>query len=49
MTGADFFLEHAQPNFFFHLTHAYALLRHAGVRIGKRDDLGALTQKAPAA
>jgi hypothetical protein len=49
MTGADFFLEHAQPNFFFHLTHAYALLRHAGVRIGKRDYLGALTQKAPAA
>ena len=47
MTGADFFLEHALPNFFFHLTTAYALLRHAGVPVGKRDFLGALTQKAP--
>jgi uncharacterized protein len=47
MTGADYFLEHAVPNFFFHLTHAYALLRHNGVDIGKRDYLGALTQKAP--
>jgi hypothetical protein len=47
MTGADFFLEHALPNFYFHLTTAYALLRHAGVPIGKRDFLGTLTQKAP--
>ena len=46
MTGADYFLEHALPNFYFHLTTAYALLRHAGVGIGKRDFLGALTQKA---
>jgi len=48
MTGADFFLEHVQPNFFFHLTTAYALLRHAGLGIGKRDYLGPLTQRAPA-
>ncbi len=47
MTGADYFLEHALPNFFFHLTTAYALLRHAGVNVGKRDFLGPLTQKAP--
>ncbi len=47
MTGADYFLEHAVPNFFFHTTHTYALLRHAGVSLGKRDFLGALTQKAP--
>jgi hypothetical protein len=47
MTGADFFMEHAVPNFFFHLTHAYAILRHNGVGIGKRDYLGTLTQKAP--
>ncbi len=45
MTGADFFLEHALPNFYFHLTHAYALLRHNGVSVGKRDFLGPLTQK----
>lgn len=47
MTGADYFLEHAMPNFFFHLTHAYALLRHNGVAVGKRDYLGALTQRMP--
>ena len=37
MSGADYFLEHALPNFFFHLSHTYALLRHNGVPIGKRD------------
>ena len=46
MTGADYFLEHALPNFFFHLTHSYAILRHGGVKLGKRDYLGALSQKA---
>lgn len=48
MTGADYFLEHAIPNFFFHVTTAYAILRHNGVPLGKRDYLGALTQHAPA-
>jgi uncharacterized protein len=47
MTGTDYFLEHAQPNFFFHLTHTYAILRHNGVPLGKRDYLGALTQRLP--
>jgi uncharacterized protein len=47
MTGADYFLEHALPNFYFHLTHAYAILRHNGVKLGKRDYLGTLSQKAP--
>ena len=47
MTGPDYFLEHAMPNFFFHLTHVYAILRHNGVNLGKRDYLGVLTQKAP--
>jgi hypothetical protein len=47
MSGADYFLEHALPNFFFHLTTTYAILRHNGVGIGKRDYLGALTQHAP--
>ena len=47
MTGANYFLEHAVPNFFFHTTHAYAILRHNGVSIGKRDYLGPLTQQAP--
>jgi hypothetical protein len=30
----------ALPNFFFHVTTAYDLLRHMGVPIGKRDFLG---------
>jgi hypothetical protein len=47
MTGADYFIEHAQPNFFFHLTTAYAILRQHGVSVGKRDYLGTLTQHAP--
>ena len=45
MAGNDYFVEHALPNFFFHLTHAYAILRHNGVSIGKGDYLGALTMR----
>jgi hypothetical protein len=47
MTGADYFVEHAVPNFWFHLTHVYALLRANGVPLGKRDYLGTLTQRLP--
>jgi hypothetical protein len=47
MTGADYFVEHAVPNFFFHINHVYALLRHNGVNVGKRDYLGTLTQRMP--
>jgi hypothetical protein len=47
MTGADYFIEHAVPNFFFHTTHSYAILRHIGVPLGKRDFLGAVTLRAP--
>jgi hypothetical protein len=47
MTGADYFLEHALPNFFFHVTHTYAILRHNGVNLGKRDYLGPLSLRAP--
>ena len=45
MTGKDYFLEHALPNFFFHATHAYAILRHGGVELGKKDYLGPLSLK----
>ncbi len=38
--GRDYILQHALPNFFFHVTTAYAILRHKGVAIGKRDYLG---------
>lgn len=47
MSGADYFREHGVPNFFFHLTHAYAILRHNGVGLGKRDYLGPLSQRLP--
>ena len=43
MSGADYFLEHGVPNFFFHLTHAYAILRHNGVGLGKMNYIGSLT------
>ncbi len=46
MSGADYFLEHALPNFFFHATHVYAILRHNGVALSKRDFLGALSFRA---
>ena len=39
-TGLQFLLGHAVPNFYFHVTTAYAILRHNGVEIGKRDYLG---------
>ena len=48
MTGADYFVQHAVPNFYFHLTTAYAILRHNGVSVGKRDFLGAQTKRPPA-
>lgn len=47
MSGSDYFLEHVVPNFYFHLSHVYALLRHNGVNIGKRDYLGALSMRTP--
>jgi hypothetical protein len=33
------------PNFYFHVTAAYAILRHCGVDIGKRDFLGSIPIK----
>lgn len=47
MTGQDYFIEHALPNFYFHVAHCYAILRHNGVPLGKRDYLGTLTQRLP--
>ncbi|MGV8939474.1 MAG: DUF1993 domain-containing protein [Allorhizobium sp.] len=39
-TARDYILGFALPNFFFHVTTAYAILRHKGVPIGKLDYLG---------
>ena len=38
----DYLLKLALPNFFFHVTTAYDILRHNGVEIGKGDYLGKL-------
>jgi hypothetical protein len=40
MTGQEYLLHNALPNFYFHVTTAYTILRHNGVEIGKRDFLG---------
>jgi uncharacterized protein len=40
-TGKDYLISFVLPNFYFHLTATYAILRHAGVELGKRDYLGA--------
>lgn len=39
-TGADFLATWAIPNFYFHVTTAYNILRHNGVPVGKADYLG---------
>jgi hypothetical protein len=45
MAADDFFLENGLPNFFFHLSHAYAILRHNGIRLVKEDFLGPMSLK----
>jgi hypothetical protein len=43
MKGADYFCELGLPNFYFHVNHTYAILRHNGVDLGKMDYTGSLT------
>ncbi len=45
MRGVDYLNHFALPNFYFHLTTAYDILRHCGVEIGKRDFLGAIPMR----
>jgi len=40
MQGMPYLLNHVLPNLYFHITTAYAILRHNGVEIGKGDFLG---------
>lgn len=42
LSGQEFLIEHVLPNFYFHVTTAYAILRHNGVGIGKRSYLGTM-------
>jgi hypothetical protein len=45
MKGADYLNHFVLPNFYFHLTTAYDILRHCGVEIGKRDFFGAIPMR----
>jgi hypothetical protein len=45
MNGADYLNHFLLPNFYFHLTAAYAILRHNGVEVGKQDFLGPIPIK----
>ena len=40
LTGQAYLLNYGLPQFFFHVTTTYALLRHAGIEVGKRDFMG---------
>jgi len=42
LTGADYLAHVAVPNFYFHVTTAYAILRSNGVPLGKMDYIGAM-------
>jgi hypothetical protein len=39
--GMDLLQHRALPNFYFHITTAYDIMRHNGVELGKRDFMGA--------
>ncbi|MDO9506692.1 MAG: DUF1993 domain-containing protein [Hydrogenophaga sp.] len=41
LTASAYLLHYGLPQFFFHVTTAYAILRHNGIEIGKRDYMGA--------
>jgi hypothetical protein len=47
LTGEQYLIHHVIPNFYFHITTAYAILRHNGVDIGKKDYLGTMPYKLP--
>ncbi len=42
LLGADYLVQIAVPNFYFHVTTAYAILRHNGVDLGKMDFIGSM-------
>ena len=45
MNGADYLNHFVLPNFYFHMTAAYAILRHCGVDLGKQDFLAGIPMK----
>jgi hypothetical protein len=47
LSGTEFLVQHSIPNVYFHVTTAYAILRHNGVQIGKKDYLGEFNYRNP--
>ena len=45
MTGLEYALEYAMPNFLFHVVTAYDIVRHSGAAIGKKDFINGLPLK----
>ena len=45
LPGNEFAMEQAIPNFYFHMTTAYSILRHNGLEVGKKDYLGTLNYR----
>ncbi len=48
LSGQEFLIHHVIPNFYFHITTAYAILRHNGVGLGKKNYLGDMPYREPA-
>lgn len=46
LSGIEYLTQHATPNLYFHVTTAYAILRHNGLDVGKKDYLGPLPLRA---
>lgn len=47
LMGHEYFIQHTMPNFYFHMTVAYEILRHNGLDIGKKDYLGQMPFRMP--
>lgn len=45
MTGAEYVSQFALPNFYFHISLAYGILRHSGVPLGKSDFIGGVPMR----
>ncbi|MNT82522.1 hypothetical protein D3C72_2222630 [compost metagenome] len=45
LMASEYVHQHALPNFYFHITTTYSILRHNGVDIGKKDYLGEMPYK----
>jgi hypothetical protein len=48
LSGEEFLVQHVIPNFYFHVATAYAILRHNGVPVGKKNYLGDMPYRAAA-